>query len=140
MLSTGYTVHYFSTALIFDLKLPTSKTNAIRQAITCRKRWLWNSWNSDGNTYWKSSWLRADILFKYMQANVIESVDSGLGTLAMLAFHHKVAKSTECCNIKVLQNPLLLTTFNNFQIDKYQLFWQSFVTTLASVLSKKSLT
>ena len=34
MLSTGYTVYYFSTALIFDLKLPTSKTNAIRQAIT----------------------------------------------------------------------------------------------------------
>jgi hypothetical protein len=61
-------------------------------------------------------------------------VESGLGTLAMLAFHHKVAKSTECCNIKVLQNTLLLDR----QIST---FWQSasFATTLASVLSKKKL-
>ena len=50
----------------------------------------------------------------FKQNLALLKVESGLGTLAMLAFHHKVAKSTECCNIKVLQNPLLLTTFNNF--------------------------
>ena len=40
-------------------------------------------------------------------------VESGLGTLALLAFHHKIGKSTECCNIK--HGRLYRWTENSFQ-------------------------